>query len=220
MVYPVIELYNLLKGDGNMKFTKLLLGTTLALGIGVFTTTQPIEASANTETQFKTKEQIDSKFLEIDSKYAIGEEMSAEDQEFVKKYADKPLLKIKGDQPQYGSASFTKYRTVAGIQARTWGTVSSNHGVWSNDYGANMTTQTFSGNANKIKNTVSHTAYGVVGSGGVGKVFSDSLSSTCNNGSSCKLNEKQNYSASVAYSKTIASGTVYYPGGSFTINPN
>ncbi len=28
------------------------------------------------------------------------------------------------------------------------------------------------------------------------------------------------YSASVAYSKTIATGTVYYPGGSFSINPN
>ncbi|MBO1628266.1 hypothetical protein [Bacillus arachidis] len=205
-----------------MKFTKVLLGATLALGVGVFST-HPIEASASTETNFKTKEQIDSKFLEIDAKYAIGEEMSVEDQEFVKKYADKHLsstFKIKGDEPQYASSSFTKYRTVAGIEARTWGTVSSDHGFWNNSYGANMTTQTFSGNAYKLKNTVTHTAYGAVGSGGVGKVFSDSLSSTCNNGSSCKLNETQNYSASVAYSKTIATGTVYYPGGSFSINPN
>ncbi|MDA2314395.1 MULTISPECIES: hypothetical protein [Bacillus cereus group] len=203
-----------------MKFTKLLLGTTLAVGVGVFTTLQPIEASASTETQYNTKEKIESKFLEIDAKYNVGEELSAEDQDFVVKYADKPLLKIKDPGPQYGSSSFTKYRTVAGIEARTWGTVSSNHGVWNNDYGANMTTQTFSGNANKIKNTVSHAAYGLVGSGGIGKVYSDSLSTTCDNGSSCKLNEKRDYTASVAYSKTIASGTVYYPGGSFTINPN
>ncbi|MGE6963504.1 hypothetical protein ACQKIW_27030 [Bacillus thuringiensis] len=145
-----------------MKFTKLLLGTTLALGVGVFTTIQPIEASASTETTYNTKEKIDAKFFEIDAKYNIGEEMSAEDQEFVINYADKPLLKVKGQEPQYGSSSFTKYRTVAGIQARTWGTVSSNHGVWNNNFSANMTTQTFSGKANKIKNTVSHAAYGLL----------------------------------------------------------
>ncbi len=32
-----------------------------------------------------------------------------------------------------------QYRTVGGIEARTWGTVSSNHGVWSNSFGGNVT---------------------------------------------------------------------------------
>ncbi|MEA1012678.1 hypothetical protein CN491_24175 [Bacillus cereus] len=205
-----------------MTVKKVMLGATLVLGLSVFSL-PTLEVSADTEVEPKwlTSEEIDRKFEEINVKYGIGEEMAIEDQEFIKTYADKPMLGISGkDQIQpYKTNSFTKYRTVAGIEARTWGTASSTHGAWNNTYGANMTTQTFKGNATKLSNTVTHTAYGLVGSGGVGKVFSNSLTSSCNNRKSCKLNKTEKYGASVAYSNTVVRGTVHYPGGSFSINP-
>jgi hypothetical protein len=205
-----------------MKTKKVILGATLALGLSLFS--QPsLEANAdtNSDRNWLTFEEIDQKFEEINDQYNIGEEMNIEDQEFVKKYADKPMLGISGKEQaiQYGTRSFTKYRTVAGIEGRTWGTFTVNNGLWNNSYGVNMTTQALKGSPSKISNTVTHTAYGPIGSGGVGKVFSSSLSNSCNNVKSCKFNESERYSAAVAYSNTYPRGTIYYSGGSFTINP-
>lgn len=83
------------------------------------------------------------------------------------------MLGISGKEQaiQYGTRSFTKYRTVAGIEGRTWGTFTVNNGLWNNSYGVNMTTQALKGSPSKISNTVTHTGYGPIGTGGVGKVF-------------------------------------------------
>lgn len=80
-----------------MTTKKVILGATLALGLSLFS--QPsleVNADTNLERDWLTFEEIDQKFEEINGKYDIGEEMNIEDQEFVKKYADKPMLGISG----------------------------------------------------------------------------------------------------------------------------
>ncbi|TCS95778.1 hypothetical protein [Hazenella coriacea] len=165
-----------------------------------------------------TPQQIEEQFKEIDAKYKIGEEFSMEDAEFVKKYAKKPGYSPEG----VGNVTRSVFGVGkgGGIRAESKGTARNNIGVINNSFGATFTTATTSGGAKviSIRNEVSITAYGAVGSGGIGKVYQKTLSNTCKK-SSCTFNEYEGYSGSVAYATVYVKAVVSYSGGSFTINP-
>lgn len=68
---------------------------------------------------------------------------------------------------------------------------------------------------NSVKTTVHHHAYGLVGSGGVGKVYSGTLSTS---GMDSRLDGRKRYTGVVAYATTWFTVTVDYSGGRFIIN--
>lgn len=202
-----------------------MLGMTLAVGFVGFSSGSVEASSAEVQKVSKpvqlTQEQINQRFEEINAKYNLNEPFSKKDADFVKQYANKPLLGIKGGagnvKPQaYKSNSFTQYGGQMGLSAYISGSVFSDHGVWSNSYGANYSTYVYSGTASKVYASVSHTAYGAIGSGGIGKVYSNTLSNTTYSNYNA-FNESENYYASVAYSYTTARSIIYHSGGSFTI---
>ena len=97
------------------------------------------------------------------------------------------------------------------------GKVWTDMGWLNHKFGANFTTKVTKGTPTKITNSVVHAAYGVVGSGGVGLVYSKTLSTSCNKVKSCTIDESEPYSGVVAYWSTNAKATLYYSGGSLSI---
>lgn len=188
---------------------KKFIAFALSIGLAVVLSIGTVHA----ETEL-TKEQIAQRFEEINAKYDIGEPFTPEDAEFVKKYATP--ANTNGVSPMK-TDTFYVTGSSGPISGNISGSVTANHGVMTNSWGANFTTTVTKGTPTSIKNTVSHTAYGLIGSGGIGKVYSNTLSATCKNTKSCKLADSEKYSASVAYSYTVPKGTIYYSGGSLGI---
>ncbi|MEJ8548828.1 hypothetical protein [Brevibacillus borstelensis] len=164
-----------------------------------------------------TKAQIQQKFEQINSKYEIGQPFSKEDADFVKKYATPVNIKENSISP-LSSETFdvSRYDSNNTVGGRMKGSVSASIGVITNSYSGDFTTTVLKGSVSSIKNELSHTAYGLIGSGGVGKVYSNTLSTTCKS-SPCTLDEGENYSASVAYAYTSAKATLTYSNGSLGI---
>lgn len=179
-----------------------------------------------------TQQEIASKFLEIDSKYEVGQELSKEDAKFIKNYAKVPkqesVVKLKPEEqvnsPITTLASAGETFTGRGsnpsgsVAASTLGTYALNIGWINQRFSISMTTAMSKGTASSIKNSYTHTAYGAIGAGGVGKVYSSSDSSTCTSKSSCYSYFSDSYSAIVAYYTTVVKSVVTYSGGSFTIS--
>lgn len=168
-----------------------------------------------------TQEEVIANFERIDQEYDIGEEFSLKDQTFVEMYAT-PIpqnddLIITPLASKYVSGT----RTVNGITVTVSGTIKDDiQNVINQSFGAsNLRTRTTAGSSkvSSIKTTVHHNAYGLVGSGGIGKVYSGTLSTT---GKNSTLNGTKRYTAVVAYASTWATATVKHSGGTFTVNPN
>lgn len=177
-----------------------------------------------------TDEEIANKFLEIDSKYEVGEELSSEDAKFIKKYAkianqesfvkrspldqNDDLISTLATGTNFGGKGSNPSGTIA---AATVGTYTLNPGYINQSYSISMTTAMTKGSASSIKNSYTHTAYGAIGSGGVGKVYSNSDSSSCSS-QSCYSSFSDSYSAIVVYYTTVVKSLITYSGGSFTIS--
>ncbi|WP_096435694.1 hypothetical protein [Alteribacter populi] len=176
-------------------------------------------AKTNNEDDLTTEEIIE-KLEEIDTKYEVGDRLSDDDAEFIKEYAKMDVVYEATEIQPLGGNSFirTGQNNSGSVRARAAGTVGSSHGIINNSYYANFTTSITTGGylVNSIRNSVSHSAYGAIGSGGIGKVFSGSKGTTCVT-NTCESNLKESYSASVAYSSTIARATINWSSGSFTI---
>ncbi|MFS0766912.1 hypothetical protein [Peribacillus phoenicis] len=95
--------------------------------------------------------------------------------------------------------------------------VSSNHGIVNNSFGGYVTTTVTKGTPTKITTKIRHTAYGLVGSGGVGKVQDKTLTASCTSGKYCTLKQTYPYTASVAYSTTYAEATISHSGGALGV---
>jgi len=64
-----------------------------------------------------------------------------------------------------------------------------------------------------VKPKINHDAYGVVGSGGIGKVYSGNMS-----GTGYSLSGSKKYTGLVAYSATWVEVTVNHTGGTFVLS--
>ncbi|SDJ17708.1 hypothetical protein [Alteribacillus bidgolensis] len=167
-----------------------------------------------------TEEQIAEKFEEIDSTYDVNEELSEEDAEFIKKYANVTQPEETSVDMVQSSSQETSSETFYGTgsapnsneSAAVLGTYTLNQGYISQSYKISMTAAMNSGTADKITNEHTHTAYGTVGSGGLLKVYSKNDSRSCSNEQSCYSYFSEDYSAHVVYYSQVIKSTIYHDG--------
>ncbi|PFA66950.1 hypothetical protein [Bacillus cereus] len=98
------------------------------------------------------------------------------------------------------------------------GRIDSNiNNIINQSFGGNVKTSNTAG-ASKVtlvKSKITHNVYGAVGSGGIGKVYTGSLSGSGKNNT---INSTKRYTAIVAYASTCCDVTVKHSGGTFTLN--
>lgn len=206
-----------------MKRSFLILIVALAFGFILPVTSFASTDSGHTsEEKYKeelsnlTQEEIHENFQRIDEEYDIGEEFSLKDQTFIKMYAKPVDSKVSVLKSKKISGS----KTQNGVTVKVSGTIKDDiQNVINQSFGAsNLKTSTTKGasKVSSVKTTVHHNAYGLVGSGGIGKVYSGTLSTS---GKNSTLNGTKRYTAVVAYASTWATATVKHSGGTFTVNP-
>lgn len=200
----------------------LIVSFALVLGFtgNVFADSSSMEQIKKEEYQEELSNLNDTEvaenFKRIDEEYEIGEEFSLKDQTFVEMYAkavDQNSVEL------FKSSKFNRSKTVNGITVKVSGTIYDDiQNVINQSFGAtNLKTSTTAGasKVKSVKTTVHHNAYGLVGSGGVGKVYSGSISKSGKNNT---IDSRKRYTAVVAYASTWATVSVNYNGGTFTIN--
>jgi hypothetical protein len=169
-----------------------------------------------------SNESIIKRFEEINRKYDVGELLSDEDAAFIKQYANyissdyvtdnETMIQPMAMEYFYGKGSRN------GISAAVLGTYNINMGAVNTDYTISMTTAISSGSPTKITNKYEHAAYGIIGSGGIGKVYSTTDNNSCSNSKSCySLFENEYFALGNVYAVTLIKSTIYYNGGSFDI---
>lgn len=160
-------------------------------------------------------EEIQANFTRIDEEYEIGEALSLKDQTFVEMYANSATPSIE----LFGSKKVSNSKTAKGITVKVSGTIKEDiQNFLNQSFGAKLKTSTTAGasKAKSVKTVVHHHAYGLVGSGGVGKVYSGTLSTS---GKNTTLDATKKYTGVVAYATTWVEVTVVHNDGSkFTIN--
>lgn len=121
------------------------------------------------------------------------------------------------------TTSGLKRRNVSGsksnskISAKIRGSIFSDIGVINNSFGGSVTATVTKGKPKSIDTQIRHVAFGLVGSGGVGKVQDKTLHSKCNGTKSCTNSQSHRYVASVAYATTYAEVVIKYSGGTLKV---
>jgi hypothetical protein len=162
-----------------------------------------------------TQDEVIANFERIDKEYAMEEPFSAKDQTFIEMYAKKPSA-----MTLFTSKSISGSNSSNGVTVKVSGTIKDDiQNVVNQSFSAsNLKTSTTAGasKVSSVKTVVYHNAYGLVGSGGVGKVYSGTLSTS---GKNTTLTATKRYTAVVAYASTWCTVTVKHSGGTFTVNP-
>lgn len=162
-----------------------------------------------------TQDEVIANFERIDKEYAMEEPFSAKDQTFIEMYAKKPSA-----MTLFTSKNISGSNSSNGVTVKVSGTIKDDiQNVVNQSFSAsNLKTSTTAGasKVSSVKTVVYHNAYGLVGSGGVGKVYSGILSTS---GKNTTLNATKRYTAVVAYASTWCTVTVKHSGGTFTVNP-
>ncbi|MGE7606185.1 hypothetical protein ACQKML_06190 [Peribacillus frigoritolerans] len=207
------------------KFLVLAMPLVLILG---FTFNSGVNAASSDQTTVKdekqvykeelenlTKYEVIANFERIHEEYNMEEPFSLKDQTFVEMYAKKPSLIT-----SYASKTISGSKTSNGVTVKVSGTLKDDiQNIINQSFGAsNLKTSTTAGTSkvSSVKTVVYHDAYGLVGSGGIGKVYSGSLSTS---GKNTTLSSTKKYTAVVAYASTWCTVTVKHSGGTFTVNP-
>ncbi|MCM3196820.1 hypothetical protein [Priestia megaterium] len=162
-----------------------------------------------------TQDEVIANFERIDKEYAMEEPFSIKDQTFIEMYAKKPSAIT-----LFASKSISGSNSSNGVTVKVSGTIKDDiQNVVNQSFSAsNLKTSTTAGasKVSSVKTVVYHNAYGLVGSGGVGKVYSGTLSTS---GKNTTLTATKRYTAVVAYASTWCTVTVKHSGGTFTVNP-
>ncbi|WP_455931261.1 hypothetical protein [Priestia aryabhattai] len=162
-----------------------------------------------------TQDEVIANFERINKQYAMEEPFSAKDQTFIEMYAKKPSA-----MTLFASKSISGSNSSNGVTVKVSGTIKDDiQNVVNQSFSAsNLKTSTTAGasKVSSVKTVVYHNAYGLVGSGGVGKVYSGTLSTS---GKNTTLTATKKYTAVVAYASTWCTVTVKHSGGTFTVNP-
>jgi len=162
-----------------------------------------------------TQDEVIANFERIDKEYAMEEPFSAKDQTFIEMYAKKPSA-----MTLFTSKSISGSNSSNGVTVKVSGTIKDDiQNVVNQSFSAsNLKTSTTAGasKVSSVKTVVYHNAYGLVGSGGVGKVYSGTLSTS---GKNTTLTATKRYTAVVAYASTWCTVIVKHSGGTFTVNP-
>ncbi|WJV18632.1 hypothetical protein QU593_21335 [Rossellomorea marisflavi] len=190
-------------------FRKILFSGFLALILVVgFGLTNPVSANEGEGIVLGAElntDEIQNKLIEIDEKYEVGDVLSEEDGEFVKKYAMKasqPSGEFTTQKIFSGTKKYNKSRTVSGLKATISGSCNINHwNVLNNKYDCSLKATS---NKGKVTTKVKHSAYGVLGNKTVGKIYSKTSKSGAGKLKS-SLGASDNYAGVVTNSIT----TVY-----------
>jgi len=162
-----------------------------------------------------TQDEVIANFERIDKEYAMEEPFSVKDQIFIEMYAKKPSA-----MTLFASKSISGSNSSNGVTVKVSGTIKDDiQNVVNQSFSAsNLKTSTTAGasKVSSVKTVVYHNAYGLVGSGGVGKVYSGTLSTS---GKNTTLTATKRYTAVVAYASTWCTVIVKHSGGTFTVNP-
>jgi len=162
-----------------------------------------------------TQDEVIANFERIDKEYAMEEPFSVKDQIFIGMYAKKPSA-----MTLFASKSISGSNSSNGVTVKVSGTIKDDiQNVVNQSFSAsNLKTGTTAGasKVSSVKTVVYHNAYGLVGSGGVGKVYSGTLSTS---GKNTTLTATKRYTAVVAYASTWCTVIVKHSGGTFTVNP-
>ncbi|MED3940982.1 hypothetical protein P4643_05530 [Priestia megaterium] len=162
-----------------------------------------------------TQNEVIANFERIDKEYAMEEPFSAKDQTFIEMYAKKPSA-----MTLFTSKSISGSNSSNGVTVKVSGTIKDDiQNVVNQSFSpSNLKTSTTAGasKVSSVKTVVYHNAYGLVGSGGIGKVYSGTLSTS---GKNTTLTATKRYTAVVAYASTWCTVTVKHSGGTFTVNP-
>ncbi|CQR45897.1 hypothetical protein BN1058_00138 [Paraliobacillus sp. PM-2] len=221
IIVLIVLVIKRLKGFKKITIGFFSLILVLLIGFSIFI----LVSTKNIESELTARE-IQHRFDEINQKYEMGEEFDLEDAAFVKKYGDDhnipetiqeieiPLLETKSF---YETESYNSSDSFDGYLE---GTISSEHGVFKNSYSIAITAGKLDTNditPSKITAYVTHTAYGTIGSGGIGIVYSKTLSDSVTNQNSIFFSRSVEYRGSVAYSATNTYVDFKLLDGSFTI---
>ncbi|KMP78190.1 hypothetical protein TU62_02010 [Bacillus cereus] len=199
----------------------------LTLGVvsfGVLSPNANAEETSNTKVvEVKqptlTKDQIIERFEEINLKYPYNVEFSKEDADFVRTYAKSSVFgESKEAALARDSQYFNKSGGGSGISASMNGYVWDQINNVNHTYGGYFSTRVNEGQAKKIVNSVTLTAYGVIGKNGIGKVFSNTISDSGENTNYLYSDISEGYTAvAVVYTSKHAKATVTGQYGTFTI---
>lgn len=165
-----------------------------------------------------TQEQIISNLVRINKSYSVGEVLSQKDQTFVEMYATKVG---NGDVKVARTKSVSGSGKANGVTVKVSGNLKDNvQNIINHSFGAaKMKTNTIKGasKVTSVKTVVYHNAYGLVGSGGIAKVYSGTVSTK---GKNTVLDAMKKYTGIVVYTYTWCTVTVDHTGGTFTVNPS
>lgn len=170
-------------------------------------------------------EQIQKRFIKINSRYKINEPFSPEDTEFVRTYAQSASKASETpiEINSLKSESFNKSLTKFGVGVRFTGTLYSEINILNHWYRGNVKAEITEGSSkvSEIELTVTNVAYGLLGASGtyVGIVYDGSTSSsTTTNKTQWSMDRTVEYGGiAVLYTYTNAYTTITTPSGSFNL---
>ncbi|ARI75628.1 hypothetical protein [Halobacillus mangrovi] len=199
---------------------------------------KPIEPQQTTFDKNKklSEREIQERFSEIDASYDLHEPFSPEDAEFIRAYATIPIT---SSTPSYmesldspdesftftgsNSKSFDRYKSSNGVSLNFYGRIYSDINIFTHSYRGNVKSKIYRGSSKvrEIKNVITNTAYGLVGSSGtyVGIVYKGSIVSSSNDArTSWSTDETRKYGAvGVLYTHTNAYSKITTTTGTFTL---
>jgi hypothetical protein len=193
----------------------LLLGISIAGG-----GTSPVFAA----TKKQNPQQI---MREIGDKYKVGEVLSDEDAELVKKYAfQAPQKGQTSGVTIYADAQPDNWKVTGSASNSVFtgslsGSIYVGLNLWENNFRGTLTTKVTKGTPTSFKSSVQMEAYGLVGAGGtkIGKVADFVVTSdwTASSNSSFTYTFDQPFNASVAYYYVTPKGAVKNASGTLEI---
>lgn len=160
------------------------------------------------------QESVESRLAEISETYTeVGQVLSNDDAEFIKEHAPVADPRLRGA----ASRSFSRAGSGAGGSGNLTGYMKTTNGPGirnSYSFSANAAGST---RVNKTRVCGAVRGYGLVGSGGVGLVFSETPCATVK-GHGQQMSRQRPYSGLVAYSTLVVYSDFYTRSGSFRVS--
>lgn len=175
-----------------------------------------------------TSEEITDRLIKINTTYDIGESFSTEDTNFIILYGNdgdlNSNLNSKATTRGWSTTCDTgwqytekeKYGTQIVLKSKGTVTVATVAGT--NTFRGQATAYVYKGSADKIRLTTYHEGYGLLGSGGIGRVYSGNVS-TGYRTSGWNMDMNKSYTGIIcAYTSIYTAADVKTPSGTFTVS--
>lgn len=164
--------------------------------------------------QTLTQQQIHERMIKIDQKYKVGQALDPEDAAFVEEHSNVSSGKFSPNNMLTGHLYYDKGKSAYGFTVHVSGSAYVNGWNPFNDYAScNLHGHTTHGSVTVF---FDHSAYGMLGSKVVGKIYSRRFSYH-HSSHDAYLDTSAHYAGAVVYSLSYAGATGYYNGHSLTV---